>query len=586
MKLLPLILACLLLCGCAGRNTPEETTPPTENVVTETRRPEEYGGSVEKMPLNLTSVQGLHVFNGGLLLLSGGDSTLLTLLDSVTLEVRARAELDFPPEEGSLRVCPEGTLSCFDPVRRETVVLDGDLSVLRRIETPGAATGAPVLSGDILYYCTPTHLRSWDLKTNIRRSIREMAFDQQVLTDVLLEGTVLQCTVTEAGRESTRFYAAEDGTLLHSLDGTCSLRTEADRYYARLSAGANRICLFGTAGAEPLLLMPEDPEAQAFFLPEAHLLLTAGAREDIQTELCLYSLSDGTIEDRLPLEPRQQLRSVRHLDGRLYLLTSDPGSGQDVLLAWSPGSIGEDCRITAYRDRELSGLLQKAEALGAAYGIRILIGPEAEQTAPAGLCFEAEPLPTILHRELELLEVRLKNYPKSLLSQTAGHFSSLTICILRSIRDTGPEDLPEAQFLKGTDAYVAIAAGHSGEQGLYHGLFHVMETHIYSRSKALDQWNDLNPAGFQYDYDYAANAVRDSGVYLFEDHRAFVDTYSMSFPREDRARIMEYAMLPGQEALFRTDAMQKKLRTICTGIREAYGLEDAQTAFLWEQYLE
>ena len=60
----------------------------------------------------------------------------------------------------------------------------------------------------------------------------------------------------------------------------------------------------------------------------------------------------------------------------------------------------------------------------------------------------------------------------------------------------------------------------------------------------------------------------------------------MSFPKEDRARIMEYACMDGNESYFTSKTMQKKLRTLCHGIREAYGLADHPEALLWEQYLE
>ena len=60
----------------------------------------------------------------------------------------------------------------------------------------------------------------------------------------------------------------------------------------------------------------------------------------------------------------------------------------------------------------------------------------------------------------------------------------------------------------------------------------------------------------------------------------------MSFPREDRAKVMEYACLQGKETYFISFTMQKKLRALCEGIREAYDLEDYPTALLWEQYLE
>lgn len=40
-----------------------------------------------------------------------------------------------------------------------------------------------------------------------------------------------------------------------------------------------------------------------------------------------------------------------------------------------------------------------------------------------------------------------------------------------------------------------------------------METHILGNSIALDQWAKLNPVGFEYDYDYLANAQRDGSEF-------------------------------------------------------------------------
>ena len=65
-----------------------------------------------------------------------------------------------------------------------------------------------------------------------------------------------------------------------------------------------------------------------------------------------------------------------------------------------------------------------------------------------------------------------------------------------------------------------------------------------------------------------------------------MDTYSMSFPKEDRARILERAMEQGNEALFASPAMQAKLSCLCQAIREAYGLKKSPETFRWEQYLK
>ena len=59
----------------------------------------------------------------------------------------------------------------------------------------------------------------------------------------------------------------------------------------------------------------------------------------------------------------------------------------------------------------------------------------------------------------------------------------------------------------------------------------------------------------------------------------------MSYPKEDRARIMEYAMTSGNAILFESRTMQAKLLTLCQGIRDAFGLKKSPETFLWEQYL-
>ena len=107
-----------------------------------------------------------------------------------------------------------------------------------------------------------------------------------------------------------------------------------------------------------------------------------------------------------------------------------------------------------------------------------------------------------------------------------------------------------------------------------------MQTHILTESTALDQWEALNPAGFVY-----GEANPDADIYLQGQTRAFVDRYSMGSLKEDQARILENAMLPGKEAVFQSEYMQRKLNALCTGIREAYRLKKHPDSLPWEQYL-
>jgi len=92
--------------------------------------------------------------------------------------------------------------------------------------------------------------------------------------------------------------------------------------------------------------------------------------------------------------------------------------------------------------------------------------------------------------------------------------------------------------------------------------------------------------GFAYDLDYTATAIRqDAANYLSGENRAFVDQMSMSFPQEDRSRMLYYAMGEGNEDFFTSQIMQAKLLRLCEGIREGYGLEKKSETYFWEQYL-
>ena len=155
---------------------------------------------------------------------------------------------------------------------------------------------------------------------------------------------------------------------------------------------------------------------------------------------------------------------------------------------------------------------------------------------------------------------------------------------MQGITGTGEEGSLSAatgiQFFQDNEAYVVITTGRYSEQALYHELYHVMETHILTESTALDQWEALNPAGFAY-----GSSQQHADVYLQGQTRAFVDRYSMGAAKEDRARVLENAMLAEKEDIFRSEYMQRKLQALCTGLREAYRLKQYPEALPWEQYL-
>lgn len=620
MKRLPvLLLVCLLLCGCASKASASTAAIATTEPLSTTGQAAEpvglydagseleakYQGAVRVYPLTLPDTYGMRAMGDGLLILSGSETTTLTLLTGKELSAAASVPLDFflHSEDPSLQI-NRGELSYFDPLSRQTVVLDASLKAVSHIAAPEDLVGSPILSADrnTLYYCTSNAIRAWDLETGIRRCVKELTYQEQTVTGLCMEDTVLQCRVLDNGRERTFLLSTETGLLLYEQEGSLTLCSNGSRYFVSFPNGMIQEMLFGEGEADPQVLTPADITASGFFLDEQNAVVTVSTPSYGEIQLDYYVLETGNRRSVLSLESEYAPIAIVDTTGDdLYILIHSADYGCEVLYRWdiSAGSallINDATDYTgAYYTAESpdrNGLAQcqaYASEISNKYGIEVLIWEDAVAVQPWDYDFELEYLVPVIQRELELLDKRLAQYPDGILTATASHFTSLNICLVRQLTGTAESGSLDTatglQFLDGTDAYITLAAGPYSEQALYHELFHAMETHILNESIAFDQWESLNPSGFSYDYDYRANAQRDSGVYLTPENRAFVDTYSMSFPKEDRARIMEYAMLAGKKDLFQTETMQAKLLKLCEGIREAYGLKKSEETYLWEQYL-
>lgn len=601
MKCLPALLILLtLLSGCAaapGAESPLETVAQeSPGAIHDLAELEGFSyGELQGYPLE----PGTKVFPVGkdrlLLVNSGTDAALLTLVEGSSMSVAAQRQISFPlqPEEYSVRPCGGG-ISCYDSTTGETVVLDEWLQECYRIKAPENALGSPLLSGDgtLLFYCTGDAIRVLELSGGISRILKKTDCSQLTLTGLLLEDAALQYIVTgESGVQTVLISTATGGTLYFSREETAMGSAWGNLYVSESGVG-----VFGPPGADQMALYPRRTSERILFLPENHGAITLSPEGEAMWVLEYYDLESGLRTGSLTLPDRYPIRGcMAGPEGKIWLWGEPEASQETVLYVWNPedAPTGDpQVYVDAYFPREnpdwqgLSRCEEYARELEERYAIEIRIGAAAVQTQPDGFRLEYEHHVPQLMRTLQLLEHCLGQYPPGFVQTVAAQFEALTICLVRSIRETDTQERCDGlQFWDGNQALVALGVGVGAEGACYHQLCHLMDTVVYNESSAYDVWQNLNPTGFRYDYSYIANRNRNSTVYLQDANRAFVDMFSMSFPREDRARIMEYAMLPGNEVLFRSDTMQKKLRTLCTGIREAFALEDAEETFLWEQYL-
>lgn len=608
MKQILTVLLCLLLCGCTqspdtSEATPETPTAPEKVQLYDPDHPIEkaYPGEVRAYPLPRSNTHGMRGLGSDLLILSGDGATRLTVLTGENLCEAASLTLEFDlrQDDPSLQVHENG-ISFFDPTKQETLLLDSRLQEVRRIAGPQGLSGKPLLSRDTgtLYYCTGWSVMAWDLESGIRRTVKELSYSSQELTALLGPDPILECTIQDGENTNILLLSSENGTELDLFSHNIRLETNGSGYFAVFPEGFQNRMVFGRSNSSPEFLLPIHPADQQFYLPEDHGAVTARSSED-GISLDYYELNTGILRRSVALESLQSLKNIINTtDHAVFILAYDPAAGRDILYRWdvlrqAPDTSNTTVHTFPYSSPEaadragLEQCLEHSRSIGEKYGITIAFLEDACAVQPWDYRFTPEFLAPVLEQELELLDQRLSRYPREVLERTVSHFTGLTLCLVREITGTPESGSLESatgiQFLEDGSVYVAITAGNYSEQALYHELYHVMDTHILTESTALDQWESLNPAAFS--YSSGGLLPEDSEIYLSGQTRAFVDRYSMHYPKEDRARIFECAMREGTGEIFRSEYMQRKLTALCTGIREAYGLKKLPETLPWEQYL-
>lgn len=608
-RLMMLLLLAVVLCGC-GKEPSMETVPPTQTPVmtlpTEPRGfyvPESAAelateGAVRIFGPEDTSCYAIAMMGEDVLLFTGETSTTLTRLTGDNLYPVAQIQLDcfLYPEAASFQISDKG-ITYYDIPGNSVVFLDNSLKEVNRIHVPEKIMGNPVLSSNRLklYYCTDDAIRVLDLETGLDRLLRQIAYSYQTMEGILFGDSVLQCRIVDE-TDYTVFVSAETGELLADPQENVMITGFGEHYYTVQSGGVMQELVYGTRGEAPQMLIPSDPFGSTWYLERTHGAVTVSHGKD-SVNFVYYNLEDGrcgaAVEIAGAFTPWYV--EANGTGSALYIIGYDEAMDRPVICRW-------DLAKTAVQDEtvyaspwytldnpDTEGLAEcaaLARIISEKYGLDILVGPDAAQVQPWD--YEMEPeyqVPVIMH-ELQRLDALLDMYPEGFFDTIDEDIKISLVRALRGSAESGSLEIANGiQFWEDGKAYVAAVCGQSLEKTLFHELFHIVDNHVLSACSAYYDWERLNPAGFSYDYDYVSNQTRDPELYLEDETRAFIDSYSMSFPKEDRARIMEYAATSGNAHYFRSEIMQQKLRTLCKGIREAFDLRNYPNMLIWEQYL-
>ena len=608
-----LIVLVLLLCGCSAQpqnetapalpETTQAAVAPTEPVgiyVAHSDLEIQTGGAIRYYLPVEKDCYGILAMGGDLLLFSGNQTTTLHRLSGDKLFTVASAQLGcrVNPEDPSFQLSANG-ITYYDANARKVIFLDQDLKEVSRLDVPEALVGSPVLSANRmqLYYCTADAVRVYDLETGLDRLLKQISYADQRVKGIYWNDTVLRCQMTDdQGTVHSMFLSTTTGEIITQVWHELELSTLHDRYYAVMPDGLLNLQMFGEAGEVPQVLSPREPNSQAWFLEKENRLVTSYVTEE-STVLDCYDLEAGMLAYTLTLPGGLSPRYVEAKgENGIYVMGYDYMAEQTVLCLWQlPGTEAVDATVytgpwftAEHPDEESMNFYREyANSIGAPYGLEILVGYDAVANPPWDYVLEMEYQIPVIRQQLETLDRLLEQFPRDFFKKIYGE---KRLCIVRSITGAPVSgSLAQAQGVQywvGNDAYVVLAAGETLEYAFFHEMFHVMDNKVLSDTRAYYYWHNLNPAGFDYFWNNTSYLTVDSSALLQEETRAFIDDYSMSFPREDRARIMEYACNPGNAHYFTSEIMQQKLLTLCKGIREAFGLKDYDQPLLWEQYLD
>ena len=590
-RLLALLLLLMMLCGCTA--LPSNPTAPTEPQEVATTGPALYDpthpletdthGAVRIFPLedggNAVAVVGEYVvvFSGNVLRSYAGEN--LNLVKERVLQTHEM------PGSSDVRITADA-IGYYDEADHSVVILNGALKTVTSVKLPGTIQGALVLADtlDTVYYCTEDSIRALNLKTGNSQMLRQQGYTAQMLVSGCFGGDILGCEVYNRDKQYLCYIDSQTGELVGTGESGISLYTGEEFYFTRVMDGETEDYLFGKIGEKPGSFRPAQPQAQVIPALEMGGMLTALVGET-GLSLDYYDLATGLRTASVTLNGVSGTVQGSWADNNcLWLLV------ENTLYRWDLGMTpsGDSTVYTGQRytadnpdSKGLANCQQKADAIGEKYGVQIRISD-----APEGCSYKLthEYLVQPIDSALDELDAALSRYHETLLKGINGvsGCGKVTISLVRHI----DAERSVVQYWSGKDACVVLELGEGLGGRLDNGMYHVLDTFLFNHTSNLDQWDELNPKGFRYDMNETDYLYRQEDPLLSGDKRAFADSFSMSYPIEDRAAVFQYAMSSDGAEVFSSKTMQQKLETLCKAIRNACDWKKSEEVFLWEQHLE
>ena len=240
-------------------------------------------------------------------------------------------------------------------------------------------------------------------------------------------------------------------------------------------------------------------------------------------------------------------------------------------------------------------LYERAEELSTRFGVDIRI---AEQCTLDYSHYDTYALtdPVFIRSALDVLEEGLSQYPEDFFQQLPyGSIESIRIELVGGLtvkNDVNTHPTSIGAFAQDRGSYYGIVLDGFliQPQTLFHEFSHIIDARLkwdsLIREHALyseESWLALQPEGFHYAMTYTE--IPEELLHFLES-RYFITEYALTYPTEDRAKLMESAMSNFTWDFEPGSGTRRKLQYYADCIRDCFDTEGWPETTLWEQVLE
>lgn len=259
-------------------------------------------------------------------------------------------------------------------------------------------------------------------------------------------------------------------------------------------------------------------------------------------------------------------------------------------------------RIRGQHLAEFEDLYEKADRIGERFGVNIYIADEVPDT------FDIYALEKCLDHELveamlDKLEECMSCYPENFFSQNRyKNISEMNFYLASTLSGMGGNSLTTAGAFVNhqntvTSMVIDCSELYSLDYIFHHETFHMIDERLQFVASFLNstysdnEFAEFNPKGFDYLYSYSDyEDFEYSGDYYTKGYnKYFLDSYSVSYPSEDKAiifgRAVQYTKYPewSDWSIIKDEpVIYEKYRYLCKSIRELYDTTDWPEVTIWE----